>query len=181
MRYQWFVRIEIWLAAIILPIMRIYTLGLIMFGQIEGTELSLIVKHVKIVILSVVVDQRRQDLLLTVGIGAEISIGTVGCAMRVMRAKLFLVLLQTVMLLNEGVSVDAAIAIRTLLFLLHEGAHLGVIKIPIAFPILGVVVIGTVFVIVRLGDVAWRDFEEIEVEMLHEDDVTLTVGVGWNW
>lgn len=84
------------------------------------------------------------------------------------------------MLLNEGVSIDAVIAIRALLFLLDEGTHFGVIKIPISFPILGVVVIGAVLVVVRLGDVAGRDFEKIEVEVLHEEDLTLTVGVGWN-
>lgn len=48
--------------------MGVDTLGLIVFGQIEGAELGLIVKHVKVVILSVVVDERRQDLLLTVGV-----------------------------------------------------------------------------------------------------------------
>lgn len=84
------------------------------------------------------------------------------------------------MLLNEGVSIDAVIAIRALLFLLDEGTHFGVIKVPISLSILGVVVIGAVFVVVRLGDVAGRDFEKIEVEVLHEEDLTLTVGVGWN-
>lgn len=98
--------------------------------------------------------------------------------MRVVRAKLFLVFLQTVMLLNEGVSVDAVIAIRAFLLLLDEGTHFGVIKVPISFSIFSVVVIGAVFVIVRLGDVTGRDFEEIEVEVLHEEDLTLTVGVG---
>lgn len=73
--------------------MRIDALGLIVLSQIEGAELRLVVKHVKIVILCVVVDQRRQDLLFTVGVRAEISIRTVGCAMRVVRAELFLVLL----------------------------------------------------------------------------------------
>lgn len=100
--------------------------------------------------------------------------------MRVVRAKLFFILLQAVMLLNEGVSVDAVISIRTLLLLLDEGTHLGMIKIPITFSVLGIVVIGAVFVVVRLGDVAGRDFEKIEVEVLHEEDLTLTVGVGWN-
>lgn len=98
-----------------------------------------------------------------------------------MRAKLFLVLLQAIMFLNEGMGVDAAISIRTLLLLLNEGAHFGVIKIAIAFSIFGVMVIGAVFVVVRLGDVAWGDFEEIKIEMLHGDYLTLTVGVGWNW
>lgn len=84
------------------------------------------------------------------------------------------------MLLNEGVSVDTVIAIRALLLLLDEGTHFGVIKVPISFPILGVVVIGAVLVVVCLGDVAGRDFEKIEVEVLHEVDLTLTVGVGWN-
>lgn len=73
--------------------MRIYALGLVVLRQIEGTKLSLIVKHVKIVILRVIMDQRRQYLLLTVCIRAKISIRTVGSAMRVVRAKLLLVLL----------------------------------------------------------------------------------------
>lgn len=100
--------------------------------------------------------------------------------MRVVRAKLFFVFLQTVVLLNEGVSVDAVITIGTLLLLLDEGTHFGVIKISISFSILGVVVIGAVFVVVCLGDVTRRDFEKIEVEVLYEEDLTLTVGVGWN-
>ena len=63
------------------------------------------------------------------------------------------------MLLNEGVRVDAVITIRTLLLLLHEGAHLGMVKVAIALSVLSVVVIGAVLVVVRLGDVAGRDFE----------------------
>lgn len=98
--------------------------------------------------------------------------------MRIVRAKLFLVFLQTVMLLNEGMRIDAVIAIRAFLFLFDEGTHFGVIKVPISFSILSIVVIGAVFVVVRLGDVTGRDFEEIEVEVLHEEDLTLTVGVG---
>lgn len=67
-------------------------------------------EHVKIIVLDVVMDECDQDFLLTVGVGAVISIGAFMDAMRKMRAKLFLVFLVVVMFLNEGVGIDASIA-----------------------------------------------------------------------
>ena len=61
---------------VILPIMRIHTLVLLMFGQVQNTELSLVVKHVKVFVLDVVVDQFGLDLLLAMGVCAEFFVRT---------------------------------------------------------------------------------------------------------
>ena len=96
-----------------------------------------------------------------------------------MRAELFLVFLVVVVLLHEGVRVEAGVAIGALLVLLDEGAHFCV-EVAVALAVLGVVVVHAVFVVVGLGDVAGGDFEHIQVEMLHGGDVTFTMGVVWN-
>lgn len=64
--------------------MGVYAFGLIVFGEVEGAKLSLIVEHVEVIILKVVMDEGGQYLLLAMGIGAEISIGALTGAVWVM-------------------------------------------------------------------------------------------------
>ena len=46
-------------SSVILPVMGVYAFRRFMFCEIEGAELGFVVEHVKILILSVVVDQFR--------------------------------------------------------------------------------------------------------------------------
>jgi hypothetical protein len=127
------------------------------------------------------VDEGGEDFLLGVGIGAEVGVGTVASAVRVVGAELLLVLLVVVVLLHEGVRVGAGVALGTLLLLLHPAAHLSVVEVPVSLPVLGVVVVHAVLVVVRLRDVAGRHLEGLQVEVLTAGRSTLTIGAGWNW
>lgn len=53
---NWLIIINRWIPSIILPVVGIHTLVLLMFSQVQYTELSLVVKHVKVFVLNVVVD-----------------------------------------------------------------------------------------------------------------------------
>lgn len=52
------------------------------------------------------------------------------------------------MLLNERVGIETRVTFWTFLVLLNEGAYLNMIEVPITLPILGVVVIDTMFMVV---------------------------------
>lgn len=82
------------------------------------------------------------------GVGAVISIGALMDAKREMRTKLLFIFLIVVMLLNERVSIETRVTFWTFLVLLNEGAHLNMIEVPITLPILGVVVVDTMFMVV---------------------------------
>jgi hypothetical protein len=159
---------------------RVDALGFVVLCKVEGAKLSFVVEHVEVVIFEVVVDECGHDLLLVVRIRAEIGIGAIPGAMREVRAELFLVFLVVVVLLHEGMRVEAGIPLGALLVLFDEGAHLSV-EVAVAVAVLGVVVVHAVFVVVRLGDVAGGHFEDIQVEVLRGGDVTFTMGAVWNW
>lgn len=72
------------------------------------------------------------------------------------------------MLLNKGVSIEARVALWAFLILLSEVAHLRMIEVSIAFSVLSIVVIDTMFMVVRLSDVTRVDLEDIKVEMLND-------------
>lgn len=93
-------------------------------------------------------DECDQNLFLTMGVGTVISIGAFMNAVREMRAEMLLVFLIAVMLLNEGVCVETSVAFWTFFVLFNEVAHLSMIEVPIPFPILGIVVIDTMFMVV---------------------------------
>ena len=54
--------------------MGIYALIFFVFGQVEDTELSFVVKHVKIFIFNVIMDQLCLNFLLTMSISAELPV-----------------------------------------------------------------------------------------------------------
>ena len=56
--------------------MGIYTLVLLMLSQVQDTKLSLVVKHVKVLVLNVIVDQFGLNFLFAMGIGTEIFVRT---------------------------------------------------------------------------------------------------------
>ena len=56
--------------------MGIHTLVLLMLSQVQDTKLSLVVKHVKVLVLNVIVDQFGLDFLFTMGVGTEIFVRT---------------------------------------------------------------------------------------------------------
>lgn len=151
--------------------MRVDTLRLVVLGEVEGTKLSLVVEHIEIFILGVVVDESGEHLLLTVSVGTEITVGTLGDRVGVVGAELFLVFLVVVVLLDEGVREEAGITVGTLLVEFDEIAHFGVVHVAVTFAILGVVVVDAVLVVVVFGDVAGGDFEDVEVEVLREGEV----------
>lgn len=67
-----------------------------MLRQIKWTLLSLVVKHVEIVVFLVVVDQRRQYLLFAVRIRTVLLVRTLTDTVGKVRTKLLLVLLGVV-------------------------------------------------------------------------------------
>ena len=73
-----------------------------------------------------------------------------------------------VMFLHERMWARTAISIRTLLILLDEIAHFGVLQVAFSLPVLGVVVVHAVLVVMIFGDVAGAHFENVEVEVLNE-------------
>ncbi len=99
---------------------------------------------------------------------------------RVVKAEVFLVFLIAIVFLNKGVCVDAVLPIRTFLFSFDELTQLSCIKITIAFPIFGVMIIYAVLVIVVFAYVTRVDFEIVQVEMLDKQKGTLTMGAVWN-
>ena len=80
--------------------MSIDTLGGLMFGEIEGTELGLIVEGIEILILCIVMNQMGQTLLLVMCVGTVISIGALIDRVRVMETEVLLIFLVVVVFLH---------------------------------------------------------------------------------
>ena len=97
-----------------------------------------------------------------------------------METEIFFVLLVTVVLLHERMSVGAVLPLRTFLLLLYVGAHLRRVEVPVTTAVLVGVVVYAVLVVVALCYVARTYLENLQVEMLSKLQTTLTVGATAN-
>jgi len=78
----------------------INALVLFMFSQVQDTELGLVVKHVKILVFDVIVDQLCLNFFLAMGIRAELSIRAFRYGIGPMGAETFAVVLGVVLFLD---------------------------------------------------------------------------------
>lgn len=58
---------------------------------------------------------------------------------------------------------DAGLSLRAFLLLLYVSAHVELVEISVALSIFCVVIVGTMLVIMFIGDVAWVYFEDFEI------------------
>ena len=86
-----------------------------MLSEVEGTKLSFVVKHIKIFVILVVVNQLYSDFIFTVRKRTVFSILTLFNVGREVRTKLFLICLILVKLLNARMRISTLIAFGTLL------------------------------------------------------------------
>lgn len=117
-RYR-LIRVNRWIPSIILPIMRINTLILLMFSQVQNTKFCLVIEHIKVFILDIVMNQFGLDLLLTMGICAELLIRTLGDRIRPMCTKAFSIILWMVLFFNWRMGLCTLITRWTLLSFLY--------------------------------------------------------------
>ena len=142
------------LSSVVLPVMSIDTLWRVMFCEIERTEFSFIIKHVKILVFSIIMDEGGQNFLLGVCIGTKISIGTLIDRVGIVKTEIFFVFLIAIVFLDKGMSIDTVFSIWTFLFPLDIMTHLCSIKVAITLSIFSVMIIYTVFVVVIFCNVA---------------------------
>lgn len=105
-----FIRIDRGVATVILPIMSVYALVFFVLSQVQNTELSLVVEHVKVLILNVVVDQFGEDLLLAVSICAELSVWALGNRVWPVCAKTFPVILRMILFFNRRMCIQTVVS-----------------------------------------------------------------------
>ena len=151
-----------------------------MLGEVKGAELCFVVKHVKIFIFSVVVDQISQYFFLIVSERTKISIGALLDSVGVVEAEILLVFHLMVMLLDGGVGIGAAITIWTFLLLLDVRTHFRR-KGHVPSSVFGRMIVDTVLVVVVLCDVARVDLENVQIEMLSRPTSTFTFEAVLNW
>lgn len=141
--------------------MCINTFWFIMLREVKGAKLSLIEEHIEVVIFCIVMDKSSQNLLLVMGIWAKISIGAFLHTMREVWTKLFFVFLKAIMLFHEWMCIEAIITFWTFLIYLDIAAHISMVEVAIAFPVLSVVVVDAMFVVVAFCNIAGSYLENI--------------------
>jgi len=58
---------------------------------------------------------------------------------------------------------DARLSFRTFLLFFYVSTHIGLVKIPITFSILSIVIVRTMLVIMIFSDIAWVHFEDFKI------------------
>lgn len=160
--------------------MRIDTFGRLVLGQVEGTKLSLVEKHIEVFVLGVVVNQIGQNFLLTMRIRTKISIRTLIHTIGVVKAKIFFIFLITIVLLDKRMSIHASLPIRTLHILLYIITHLRSVEITITPTILRIMIVNAMLVVVSLSNVTGIYLENLKIKVLHQLISTITVGAVLN-
>ena len=141
------------LSSVVLPVVGVYTLWRIVFSQVKRTELSFIVKHVKILVFSIIVDESWQNFFFGMCIGTKITIGAFVNGVWIVKAEIFFIFLIAIVFLDKGMSIDTIFSIRTFLFFLDILTHLSSIKVAITLSIFRIMVIYTVLVVMILCNV----------------------------
>lgn len=95
-----------------------------------------------------------------------------------MGAEAFAIVLGVVLLFDWGVGFSAVVAWGAFLVFFDEGADGSGVEIAGSSAILFVMVVDAHFVVVLEGDVAWVDFEDVEVELLNGETGYLDDGRG---
>jgi|ETNmetMinimDraft_30_1059905.scaffolds.fasta_scaffold10281_1 hypothetical protein len=121
-----------------------------MSGQVKWASNCFVMKHVKICIKGIIVNQLDFYILLRVCEWAVLSIFTVCYGVWIMRAKFSLVFVGSVKLLHSVMCVFTVISLATLLLVFVVFAHLYFTVVSFADSVLVVVVVRTLFVVVEL-------------------------------
>ena len=166
--YAWYrlIWINRRIPTIILPIMCIYTLIFFVFCQIKNTEFRFIIKHIKVLILKIVVNQFGLYLLLTVSVGTKLFVRTLRDRIRPMCTKTFSIILWVVLLFNWWMSLCTLVAWWTLLSLFNVWTHISWVEIPWSATIFLIMIIDAQFMIVFDRYITRCDFEYVEIELL---------------
>jgi hypothetical protein len=167
-------------SAVVLPVVSIYALGRLMLGEVEGAELCFVVKHVKIFIFGVVVDQISQYFFFIMSERTKISIGALLDGVGVMEAEILFVFHLMVVLLDGGVGIGAVVAIGAFLLLLNVRTHFRR-KGHVPPSVFGRMIVDTMLVVVVLCDVAGINLENVQIEMLSRPTSTFTFEAVLNW
>ncbi len=59
-----------------MPVVCIYTFVLFVFGKVQYAEFSLVVKHVKVFVFDIIVDQFGLKLLFAMSVGTKLLVRT---------------------------------------------------------------------------------------------------------
>lgn len=164
--WYWLIWIYRWIPSIILPIMRIYTLIFFMFSQVKDTKLCFVIKHVKVLILKIVMNQFGLDLFLTMSICTELFIWTFRDRIWPMCTKTFTIILWMILFLDWWMSLCTLVTRWTFLPLFYVWTHISWIEISRSTTILFIMIIDAQLMIMFDSDIAWRDFEYIKIQLL---------------
>lgn len=154
--------------------MSINTQSFIMLSEIERTELCFIMKHVKVFIEFIVMNQLNANFILTMSERTKFFIFTFINISRKMRTKLFFISLILVKLLNSRVRISALISSRTFITPTNKLTHIVRIEIPIPFPIFSIVIIYTSLMLVLFGIGTRIGLKIVDIQILHYKRCTLT-------
>ena len=69
-----FVRINRRVSSVVLPVVSIHTFVFFVFSEVKNAKFSLVVKHVKVFVFDVIVDQFGLEFLFAMGVGTKLFV-----------------------------------------------------------------------------------------------------------
>jgi hypothetical protein len=142
------VEVDVRLAAVVLPVVRVDAEGFVVPREIIRAPHRLVVEHIEVRIKRVVVNQLDLDVLLRVRKRAVLPILALVGSVGVVAAELGLVFVGLVELLDAVMREAASTPVVALLVVLNELAHVVLEEVAAANLVLGVVVVGALLVVV---------------------------------
>lgn len=108
-----FIHVDIWLTAIVLPVVRINTVAPIMLQIVERTPKGLVMEDEEVHVSFVVVNQFHAYLVLSVGKGTIVAVLAILTVVRIMRTKFSFVFFDRVELFYLVVTLSTVFTIGT--------------------------------------------------------------------
>jgi hypothetical protein len=156
---KWVVQEEMWLSTEVLPIVRVTALRLVVFGT-EGTPLSLKVKHVELLAPRHLMNQWGLNVDLGMGKRTELFVFALVKRLRTKFSFIFLYMVEALdLVMSEFTRIIVALLV---------GAEVNAIVVQGGAPSLirNCVVLGAPFLVMRFGNAALGNFEDLEVHLL---------------
>jgi hypothetical protein len=136
-----------------------------MSRQVKGAPYCFVMKHVEICIKWIIVNQLNLDVLLRVSEGAIDAIFAVLDLIRIIGTKLCLIFVWTIQLFNTIMRKFAIIPKVTYLFSFKGFTHFYIVNFGSPDPIFTIVIIRTLFVVMKFLFVTRIFLEKVKIKM----------------